>query len=222
MLLWACVSPCVGESAYELNTRHFLSLCVNRNEILEDWPFSRTFYSFYSLVSDTVWTAVFQSLVFSSFLMAPNFPGQRFLRESVPAGIGARSAQFFLTIWHMSQAGPTLYPMQSGFVLVVCEYVDPSVERGRILLLIVFSLCLSWFWCGLTVLSSCFSIFTAIWRTIRIQNNSWNHRGIFVQMNLQMSFLCVHLSMRCNLQSPIISAWVSMASGFSPLLHCCN
>lgn len=73
---------------------HFMSLCVNRNEILEEWPFSRTLYFFYTLVSERRYS---KALVFCFSLKTSGFCGERYVHESVPAGIDARSSQFFLT-----------------------------------------------------------------------------------------------------------------------------
>lgn len=96
-LLWVCASPCVGERTQlclSALVGHFMSPCVNRDEILEEWPFSRTLYFFYTLVLGSILKPCF-CWFFSP--MSSGFTGERFVHESVPAGIDARFSQFFLS-----------------------------------------------------------------------------------------------------------------------------
>lgn len=95
-----CASPCVGEHTrlwLSAPVGHFMSLCVNRNEILEEWPFSRVLFSFYTLVSERQYSRASFFFFFFSSSMSSGFPGERFVHESVSAGIDARSSQFLLT-----------------------------------------------------------------------------------------------------------------------------
>lgn len=92
-LLWVCASPCVGEHTHlwlSALVGHFMSLCVNRNEILE-WPFSRTLYFFYTLVSERQYSGALFFVFFLRYLLV------FLVRDLWAAGIDARSLQFFLT-----------------------------------------------------------------------------------------------------------------------------
>lgn len=177
VLLWACASPCVGEHTrlwLSALVGHFMSLCVNWNEILEEWPFSRSLFFFFStLVSKRPSSrALFLFFFFDVFWFSCwEVCAWKCVSRYCCTVLAVPSHQP-----DMGRAGPTLYPVQSGHVLVVCDYVDPSVKRGCIVFLMAFSLSFSpvsdevW----LFFLRVLLAIFTAIWRTIWIQSNSWN------------------------------------------------
>lgn len=155
-LLWFCSSPCVGEHTHlwlRTLVGHFMSRCVIRNEIMDEQSFSRMLYFFYTLVSERQYSEALFFFFFSWF-------------SWWEVCAWKRASRYWCTVLTVlpnqpdtSRAGPTLYPVQSGHVSVVWVYVDPSVKRRCIVLLIVFSLSLSLFrfWWGLTVLSSCSS-----------------------------------------------------------------
>lgn len=163
-LLWVCASPCVGEHTHlwlSALVGHFMSLCVNRNEILE-WPFSRTFYFFYTLVSERQYSGALFFVFFLRYLLVFQ------VRGLWAAGIDARSLQFFLTNLTHESSWSHLISSAIRPCLSYVRLCGSKRERGRIVLLMVFSLSPGSDEVWLFFLRVLLAIFTAIWRTIWI------------------------------------------------------
>lgn len=163
-LLWVCASPCVGEHTHlwlSALVGHFMSLCVNRNEILE-WPFSRTLYFFYTLVSERQYSGALFFWFFSS--ISSGFPGERF--------VGSR---YWCTVLAVLPNQPDTW----------VELVPPYIQCNQAMSQLCATMWIqawkgcascSW-WCSLSpgsdkvwlfFLRVLLAIFTAIWRTIWI------------------------------------------------------